>query len=279
MSQSARLAVKGAKYYSASSLLKARKLPPGTLLSLRHESNNPHDSNAVAVHVRATGAKLGHIARELAPKYAALVDRGMVVEAKICSASQDGGKPVIHFTVAYRLSGPAGNVTISQTQSLPEHAGVYAIWNHQTYRAYIGSSINIKRRVAKHFQELLAGVHSNRLLQNDFNSFGSSAFSASKLVLCEKSALASNEAQEIAKRLSFNCDLYNSTANGQGVGFRPKSFGQASSVSDRMCPTTSNGEAEKPQPEQPRSGCLGIALVGAIGLSYLIGCAANLSMR
>lgn len=274
MSQSATLAVKGTVYYSAPSLLAAGALSPGTALSLRHEKKNPHDSNAVAVHVRATGAKLGHIARDYAPKYAAIVDQGMIIEAKIKSVSNKGARPTIHFTVFYRELSPSGNANTPRLQSLPEQAGVYAIWNSKTDRTYIGSSTDIKHRVTRHFQELRSGAHSNRLLQEDFNSFGSSAFSASTVTLCEKLSLASREAQEITKLLSSNRRLYNSTPTGQGIGFKPKPFGMHRSASDKKIPIPSKWVTDKPQ--QSRSGCLGVALIGLIGLSCLIGYAANL---
>jgi hypothetical protein len=58
------------------------KLKPGLALVLRREKANPHDANAVAVHM-PDGAKLGFIPRKANEPVAMLLDRGRRVEATI----------------------------------------------------------------------------------------------------------------------------------------------------------------------------------------------------
>lgn len=45
-------------------------------------------------------------------------------------------------------------------------AGVYQIYNKETNKRYIGSSINIERRLKEHKRNLKANRHSNQHLQN-----------------------------------------------------------------------------------------------------------------
>jgi hypothetical protein len=69
------LVVKGTKYYKAAELFQRGSLSSGLAIRLEHQPHNPHDKNAVAVLVRESGSILGHVSRELAPKYAALINR------------------------------------------------------------------------------------------------------------------------------------------------------------------------------------------------------------
>jgi hypothetical protein len=79
----ANLSVKGTRYYKAGELLQKGSLSSGLAIRLEHEPDNPHDTNAVAVRVERTGALLGHISRELAAKYVALLSSRKVIEATI----------------------------------------------------------------------------------------------------------------------------------------------------------------------------------------------------
>ncbi|MBU1362893.1 MAG: GIY-YIG nuclease family protein [Gammaproteobacteria bacterium] len=274
MTQSVTLTIKGTGYYSAPSLLTKGLLCPGTPLSLRHEWDNPHDPNAVAIHIRATGAKLGHVSREIAPKYATLVDQALIQDAKVANASLNGGAPKIHITVVYRTACATTETASSLgSTNLPSSPGVYSIRNYKTAREYIGSSKDIKKRVSRHFQELRFGTHGNRILQEDFVANGERAFSASVVALCGAQQLAVVEELEIKKRLASNVDLYNSTTNGQGVGFRPINQPVPLSVSDKKRPMPSSWVNEN-QKIQGASGCLGGALfllVGGAGcISYSV---------
>lgn len=50
-------------------------------------------------------------------------------------------------------------------------AGVYQIYNKETNKRYIGSSINIERRLKEHKRNLKANRHSNQHLQNAWNKY------------------------------------------------------------------------------------------------------------
>ncbi len=65
-------------------------------------------------------------------------------------------------------------------------SGVYTITNKVNGKRYIGSSVDIERRVRRHFYELRNGVHGNRKLQNSFNKHGESSFffDVTEAVIC-----------------------------------------------------------------------------------------------
>ena len=88
MQVSARITVKGTRYYEFAELLKNGFLAPGVAIRLEHQPLNPQDLNAVAVRVQSTGAMLGHIPKDLAPKYAALVIAGKIISAKVSSIAK-----------------------------------------------------------------------------------------------------------------------------------------------------------------------------------------------
>ena len=50
-------------------------------------------------------------------------------------------------------------------------AGVYQIYNEETNKRYIGSSIDIERRLKEHKRSLKANRHSNQHLQNAWNKY------------------------------------------------------------------------------------------------------------
>lgn len=62
--------------------------------------------------------------------------------------------------------------------------GVYEIKNKINGLFYIGSSSNIYSRWTKHKRELRKNVHSNYYLQDDWNEFGSDAFSFTIIKRC-----------------------------------------------------------------------------------------------
>ena len=104
MQASANISIKGTKYYKAEELFRQGNLSSGLAIRLEHQFDNPHDENAVAVKTKTTGAMLGHVSRELAPKYAALVDEGNIVEASIARAERNGTYVNIDIRVLYEQS-------------------------------------------------------------------------------------------------------------------------------------------------------------------------------
>lgn len=63
-------------------------------------------------------------------------------------------------------------------------AGVYEIRNTLNGKVYIGSSVNVGRRLAAHRQALARGNHSSRHLQAAWARHGADAFSFRKLLIC-----------------------------------------------------------------------------------------------
>ena len=77
------IGVRGTQYHHASNQPNQGHLRVGTSLQLVRERNNPHDQHTVLIKVRGTGANLGHVGREHAPKYSALIDNGSIISAEV----------------------------------------------------------------------------------------------------------------------------------------------------------------------------------------------------
>ena len=97
--------------------------------------------------------------------------------------------------------------------------GIYAIGNQVTGNGYIGSSINLARRLREHFRLLAAGVHESPKLQTDYSRDGVDAFRAVLLDRCSPDELPHLEEQFIA---AFNAveDGYNALSGPFSYGFR-----------------------------------------------------------
>jgi len=71
--------------------------------------------------------------------------------------------------------------------------GVYAITCTASGMIYVGGTVNLRRRRARHFTDLRAGQHKNPLLQAAWNQFGKSAFTFKVLETCEPEKLRERE--------------------------------------------------------------------------------------
>lgn len=56
------------------------------------------------------------------------------------------------------------------------NSGVYIIKCLSNNKIYVGSSVNIKKRINRHFNDLKNGKHSSPQLQNTFNKYGDCSF-------------------------------------------------------------------------------------------------------
>jgi len=65
------------------------------------------------------------------------------------------------------------------------NSGTYNIINKINDKRYIGSSINIHRRLSKHRLLLRQGKHFNKHLQSSFNKYGEDNFEFKPLIYCE----------------------------------------------------------------------------------------------
>ena len=82
-------------------------------------------------------------------------------------------------------------------------SGIYQIINNINGKVYIGHSVNISFRWYNHMNNLLKGNHHNSKLQDDFNTYGLSAFNFNILDTLEgKSNLILKE-QEYLDKLDF----------------------------------------------------------------------------
>jgi group I intron endonuclease len=78
--------------------------------------------------------------------------------------------------------------------------GIYLIKNNINGKTYHGQTINIALRFAQHYGELIANVHENKALQEDWRVFGSEAFNWSIIEI-------GNQWQELDKRLEQEKEL------------------------------------------------------------------------
>jgi group I intron endonuclease len=70
---------------------------------------------------------------------------------------------------------------------MDEHCGIYEIECTANGRRYIGSSVNMQRRLRVHRSSLVSGRHVNAKLQSAWNKYGAGQFSFRVLVKCEPS--------------------------------------------------------------------------------------------
>lgn len=75
---------------------------------------------------------------------------------------------------------------LKDIQQLPNCSGVYSIVNILNNHRYIGSSVNIKKRLMRHRSELRHGRHHNPYLAKAYNKYGEDKFKVQILEVCEK---------------------------------------------------------------------------------------------
>lgn len=68
-------------------------------------------------------------------------------------------------------------------------AGVYQIRNTLDGKVYIGSSVNIKKRLQTHRYELKKGIHCSKHMQAAWNKHGGDSFTFDTLLVCGKENL------------------------------------------------------------------------------------------
>ena len=85
---------------------------------------------------------------------------------------------------------------------MKDNCGVYRITCLPTGRVYVGSSINIDRRLRGHWSLLDKGKHSNPRLQRAWIRYGASAFAAEVLVNCMPAAALELEQLLLDEHLS-----------------------------------------------------------------------------
>ncbi len=86
--------------------------------------------------------------------------------------------------------------------------GVYRLDHVRTGRTYVGSSINVKNRVAQHITALRKGRHVNHLLQDAWRDGGRDAFHIDVVCYCPAPYLLALERAailELTDRFNILC--------------------------------------------------------------------------
>jgi group I intron endonuclease len=99
-------------------------------------------------------------------------------------------------------------------------SGIYRIVNTASGTTYIGSSMNMVARLARHKRMLERGIHFNAHLQNSWLKHGKDALVFEPLVSCEQARLAGREQEFIDAYTGHDLPLYNRMPSAKSrVGF------------------------------------------------------------
>lgn len=249
MQQSVRLVVAGTRYYKADKALQTGCLTVGAEIELLPEHGNPHDGNAVVVRLARTADKLGYLSRESAARYRPIIISGDVLSCNVASIDDaNSGRPRVEVAMRYRVPethrAVAGAVREwVEFSLLPAGPGVYRIVNDRTSWSYIGSSVDVRARVQRHFDELRSGRHPNARLQGAFSVQGGGGFRAVVLQRCSEAELHAAEARWIDDVALGGEDLYNMTRDGTG---RPPGRSSGQTVSEQDPPKRRNASQSPP---------------------------------
>lgn len=100
-------------------------------------------------------------------------------------------------------------------------SGIYRIVNTVTNRTYIGSSVDIGRRLNTHRDDLVKRRHGNKHLLASWVKHGPSAFVFEPLAECKRVELAQREQRFIDAYFHHNLPLYNQKPSAESQrGFR-----------------------------------------------------------
>ena len=220
--------VKGTYYYDAKAAMDSGALKPGASVSLKCDTANRHDPDAVAVYLSATNQQLGHISRQHCARVGRLISGNKLRAARVAKA-RNTNPMELEILVEYEASdaparqaapAPAPNDLIAaSSKSLPEKPGVYKLTCKATGRIYVGSSTLLRTRAHAHTRELRAGGHANSALQSDFRTYGGDHFAFS--LVCEARDARQAELLEarcIQDAMAVGRTLfYNATTDGKGI--------------------------------------------------------------
>ena len=228
------LRIKGTRHYGAKLALSSGELRKGSTLFLVPEPQNPHDKNAVAIFTNKRNM-LGHISKDIAAKYQRLFFEQQIHKVEVISAGKSDDYAKYDIRVGITYTAPIDNNKFN----LPSSAGSYEI-SLKLERTYIGATSNLKRRCDQHLNNLINGVHSNNVLQNDFNITDLEDFTFTVLQDTKNLSEAEDfESNEIIRRIGRGESLYNKTIDGQGIS--GSKSGSLRTISDtRLVPETFN---------------------------------------
>lgn len=96
----------------------------------------------------------------------------------------------------------------------PYEVGVYGILNRITGKWYVGSSIELSKRMGRHLWELRTGRHHSQKLQRSFDKHGETAFEFKVLLTCVEADVHLFEQRAI--------NVLKSASHGYNVAAEPK---------------------------------------------------------
>lgn len=281
--------LKGTWEYSAARLVKDGGLAVGQELALRREPDCKYDSNAVRAF--AGRNKLGYLPKNLSAEIGAYLDSGGRYSATVAhlGTRTKNGKSYPSITVDLCLRDMPEHLGVDELQqaaaSLKRIRGIYRISNSAEQKSYIGSSVDVGKRLNKHLNDLLNGEHANHLLSAAWIRHGAATFGFHLVEEIKQGDLLEREAHHI-RRLGTYPNGYNHSSDGQGTVAAPasrvaelKRRASLSPVARSIVPTS---EPANPAPTQfsstasttpaqkGGSGCLIMAFVITIGATILL---------
>lgn len=103
-------------------------------------------------------------------------------------------------------------MNIQDNNNIPKKPGIYKITNIKNNKNYIGSSINMKNRIKKHYYELNNNVHNNKYLLRSYNKYGEKYFFVEILEIFDN--ITKNKLLKIEEKYII---LYDSLKNGYNL--------------------------------------------------------------
>lgn len=113
-----------------------------------------------------------------------------------------------------------------------ENAGIYKITHKASGKCYVGSSIDVYKRMASHKSNLTRGKHHNTALLQDYSEYGERAFTFEVLTKCAVEELIPTEDQWIESLQAVETG-YNLMSKSGNTGPRPRSQGRKKTAAQK----------------------------------------------
>lgn len=104
-------------------------------------------------------------------------------------------------------------INIEECKQYKEQSGIYRITLLKDNRCYIGSSIDLGRRIRNHYTDLKSNIHKNQYLQRTWNKHGENSFIFDILEICNR--------LEVLDREQYWMDFYESFSTENGFNLAP----------------------------------------------------------